>query len=254
MLWAIDVGNTHTVIGLHDGGQWHRPYRLSTAQISTEDDLAGSLEPLFRLDGHEFAADEVVAASVVPRVNEVISRFAERWLNRSVRFLISGDQVGLPVSYNPPQAVGADRIANAVGALASYAPAVIVVDFGTATTFDTIDQTGTYVGGSILPGLLVSLEGLVQHTAKLPQIALVAPQAAIGKSTVESLESGLIIGYAGAVDAIAHRIRGELGGEARVIATGGLGELFVGLCETLESYEANLTLEGLRLSSAKLRS
>ncbi len=252
MLWAIDVGNTHTVVGIHDGQQWSHPWRLATPQIHTEDDLAATIETLCRLDGLPFAAECIIAASVVPRVNEVLVRLGKRWLSSNVHFVTNGEQVGLPVDYSPAHAVGADRIANAIGALSEFAPPIIVVDFGTATTFDTIDSAGVYVGGAILPGLLVSLDALVSHTAKLPQIALKAPRAAIGKTTVESLESGLMFGYAGSIDAIAKRIKEELGPGVTVVATGGLGEVFTEICEEIAHFDANLTLKGLRISAQKM--
>lgn len=251
MLWAIDVGNTHTVFGLHDGIAWREPWRLATEQIQTEDSLAAMLDPLCRLGGIPFKASGVVVASVVPKVNDSLQRLAKKWLDCEVQFLNHGDQVGLKVDYNPIHAVGADRIANAVAALELFKPPIIVVDFGTATTFDTIDKDGTYVGGAILPGVLTSLDGLVQRTAKLPQIALKKPEQAIGKTTVQSLESGVMFGYAGAIDALAKRIRAELGGNVKVIATGGLGDEFSTLCEEIQGYEANLTLDGLRISAKK---
>lgn len=252
MLWAIDVGNTHTVVGVHDGQKWAKPWRLATAQINTEDDFAATVESLCRMDVIPFAADCVIVASVVPRVNESLVRFGERWVKAGVHFVNHGDQVGLPVDYSPSHAVGADRLANAIGALAKHKPPVIVVDFGTATTFDTIDSGGVYVGGAILPGLLVSLEGLVQHTAKLPQIELKVPKAAIGKTTVESLEAGLMFGYAGAIDSVAKRIKAELGPGVTVIATGGLGEVFSEMCGEIDAYDPYLTLDGLRISAQKM--
>ncbi len=252
MLWAIDVGNTHTVVGIYDGKEWSHPWRLATPQIHTEDDFAATIETLCRLDALPFAAECMIAASVVPRLNEVLVRFGKRWLSSEVHFVTNGDQVGLPVDYSPAHAVGADRIANAIGALAEYSPPIIVVALGTATTFDTIDSAGVYVGGAILPGLLVSLDALVSHTAKLPQIALKAPRAAIGKTTVESLESGLMIGYAGAIDAIAKRINKELGPDVTVIATGGLGEEFTQMCDEIAHFDPNLTLKGLRISAQKM--
>lgn len=248
MLWAIDVGNTHSVIGLHNGADWVASWRLSTPLIRTEDELAAQLKSLCDVANLDFSASAVAVASVVPAANEAFGRFAQKWFGRTAWFLVSGEQVGVKVTYDPPKAVGADRIANAVAAIELGLPPAIVVDFGTATTFDTIDGDGTYLGGAILPGVLVSLEGLVAHTAKLPQIALRAPQRAVGKTTIESLESGVMFGYAGAIDALSRRISAELGGDVTVVSTGGLGEAFANLCETISRHEPNLTLDGLRLA------
>ncbi len=247
MLWAIDVGNTHTVVGRHDGSSWHAVWRLETGR-GTEDELAATLAPLCGMAGLEFRGEGMVIASVVPTAEESWRRLAEEWLRVPYRFLRTGSQVGLEVTYDPPHAVGADRIANALAAIAAYGTPVIVVDFGTATTFDTIDAEGRYLGGAIMPGIQLSVDALSRHTAKLPTIALRAPERAIGRTTVAALESGVVLGYAGGVEAVASRIKGELGGSARVIATGGLGSVFHGLCPVIEAYDANLTLEGLRLA------
>jgi type III pantothenate kinase len=156
------------------------------------------------------------------------------------------------VDYDPPRAVGADRVANALAALEKYKTPVVVVDFGTATTFDTIDREGVYVGGAILPGVGISSQALVHHTAKLPQIDLVPPQRAVGKNTVESLQSGIMLGYAGAIDALARRIDLELGGGTTVVSTGGLGGVFVELCETIQEHNETLTLDGLVIAQGRL--
>jgi type III pantothenate kinase len=246
MLWAIDVGNTNTVVGLWDG-RWVAVWRFGTNAGETEDELAVKLKGFADLADLPFKATGVVIASVVPRMDHDLRRLCEKWLRAPVFFLSSGDQVGLPVDYDPPHAVGADRIANALAALALAQPPLVVVDFGTATTFDAVSREGVYVGGAILPGPSVSMEALFSRTAKLPQIPLVAPDRAIGTSTVASIQSGVMLGYAGAIDALAERIAGELGG-ARVLATGGLGGVFVGLCQQIETYEPNLTLDGLRIA------
>jgi type III pantothenate kinase len=148
--------------------------------------------------------------------------------------------------------VGADRIANALGALERYTPPVVVVDFGTATTFDAIDREGTYVGGAILPGIEISTQALVSRAAKLPQISYSAPRAAIGRTTVESLQSGIILGYAGSIDTLANRISAELGGGATIVSTGGLGGLFVGLSTEISEYVPELTLDGLRIAAERI--
>ncbi len=251
MLWAIDVGNTHTVVGLYDGG-WRHLWRLDTSHYSTEDELAVALRGLCTLEGADFVASGVVVASVVPRLDRALAAFCSKWLGREARFLRIGDQVGLKVDYTPSNAVGADRLANALGALARFSPPLVVVDFGTATTFDTVDATGAYVGGAIMPGPEVSAASLTSRTAKLPSVALEAPASAIGKSVVGSLQSGLVLGYADGIDGLVRRIKGELGGSVKVVATGGLGALFADLCSEIEEYDAHLTLDGLRIAYDRL--
>lgn len=252
MLLAIDVGNTHTVYGLWDGERWCALWRRSTAPDETEDQLAVWLKGLFDLSSIKFEVDAVVCASVVPAMNDVLDKLGERWLNTRPQFLKTGAQVGLEVRYEPPTAVGADRIANALGALESFPPPVIVVDFGTATTFDAIGRDGAYEGGAILPGIAIASQSLADKTAQLPRIPYEAPKTALGRNTVHSLQSGVMLGYAGAIDALARRIDAELGGGCRIIATGGLGATFLGLCESIERYEPTLTLDGLVVASTRL--
>lgn len=251
MLLAIDVGNTHTVYGLWDGEAWVANWRRATAPDETEDQLAGWLHGMFALCELPWKIDEAICGSVVPAMNGALDKLCDRWFGVRLRFLDRGNQVGLSVLYDPPSAVGADRLANALGALAKYEPPVTIVDFGTATTFDAIDQDGAYTGGAILPGLRIGSQALFDRAAKLPQVDFVAPATAVGKNTVHALQSGIMLGYAGAIDALARRIQAELGGGS-VIATGGLGAHFLGLCETLGCYEPTLTLEGLVIASKRL--
>jgi type III pantothenate kinase len=252
MLWAIDVGNTHTVVGLYDGS-WRHLWRLDTHHYSTEDELAQMLKGLCDIDGVGFFADGVAVASVVPRLDVVIEAFVQKRFGIPPFFLRTGDQVGLAVDYTPRDAVGADRLANAIGALARYKPPLIVVDFGTATTFDTVDGQGAYVGGAIMPGPEVAAASLASRTAKLPSVALEPPAAAIGKNVTNSLQSGLVLGYADAIDGLARRIKGELGGQAKVVATGGLGKVFAELCSEIEEYDPHITLDGLRIAWERTR-
>ena len=252
MLLAIDIGNTNSVYGLWDGASWIGVWRRATAAEETEDQLAVWLKGLFDLSGFPFKVDAVIGASVVPGLNQALEMLCTRWLQVEPRFLTNGLEVGMEVCYEPPTAVGADRIANALAVLELGPPPAVVVDFGTATTFDTIDAKGRYIGGAILPGVLISSQALASRTAKLPQISFEAPERAVGRNTVESLQSGVMLGYAGAIDALARKIKGELGGQARVISTGGLGKLFVSLCDEVESHHPNLTLDGLRIAHARL--
>lgn len=251
MLWAIDVGNTHTVIGLYDS-QWQAVWRLATHSGDTEDQLMATLGQLCSQSQLPFEATDVIVGSVVPSSNETWRLFASKWLKRQAVFVESGPQVGLEVTYDPPLAVGADRIANALAAIVLVGAPVIVVDFGTATTFDTVDSMGRYVGGSIMPGVLISLDALAAKAAKLPSVALDQPRTAIGRNTVDALRSGVMYGYAGAVDNVLRLIKSELGGQVPTIGTGGLATAFMGLCREIEREEPNLTLDGLRLAHRQI--
>lgn len=246
MLLAIDVGNTNIVCGLWDGDQWVALWRRATRPEDTEDELAAWLKSMFGLAGFPWKVDFAICASVVPSLDSALDQMCLRWLGVSLWMLRSGEQVGLPVDYNPPFAVGADRLANALGALALHSPPIIIVDFGTATTFDTIDKNGHYVGGAILPGVQISSQALFAKAAKLPSVAYKAPTSAIGRDTTQSLQSGIMFGYADAIDGLAKRISDELEGDVTILATGGLGGLFTGLCERISTYEPTLTLDGLR--------
>ncbi len=248
MLWAIDVGNTHTVLGVWDSGHWIHTWRLTTSSLRTEDEFAVQIAGLCQIASLPFAAEAVVVGSVVPNVELTLARFSEKYFYTAARFLRKGADVGVVVTYNPPEAVGADRLANALAALASYPPPIIVADFGTATTLDTIDGLGHYIGGVIFPGVAISLEALVQRTAKLPSVSFEPPASAIGRTTVESLQSGIVFGYADAIEGLIRRVNRELGGGATVISTGGQGKSFLGLCPSITKHEPHLTLEGLRLA------
>ncbi|MBV6459687.1 MAG: Type III pantothenate kinase [Fimbriimonadaceae bacterium] len=247
MLWAIDVGNTQTAIGLHDGRNWVTTIRLSTISDETEDELAAKLSSLLRLAGLDLRCDKLVIASVVPDQDRNWQRLAAKWLKVEARFLRSGGDVGIRVTYDPPHAVGADRLANAVASLAEFSPPIVVVDFGTATTFDVIDGEGTYVGGAILSGPVLAIESLATRTAKLPRVDLAKPDRAIGATTVQAIRSGVMYGYAGGIDRICDRIQADLGQGARLVATGGLAQEIIDMCDHTFDVRPMLTLEGLRL-------
>lgn len=252
MLLAIDVGNTQTVYGVWDRSAWRAQWRRATKYEDTEDEIIAWLKLMFELDEIPLHLDGVVAASVVPSLDLSICRLAEKWLKCPCYFLRHGDQVGIPVDYQPTTSVGADRIANVLAAKAIVEPPFIVVDFGTATTFDVVDARGHYLGGSIMTGVEVSSAALFGRTAKLPQVSLEVPEKAIGQSTPAALQSGIMFGYAGAVDAIVSRIRAELGSDAVALATGGLGGKFIGAAKTLDSYHPMLTLDGLVMALPSL--
>ena len=252
MLLAIDVGNTHPVCGVWDGKRWCAMWRRSTSVYVTEDELAVWLKGLFDLDHIPFQIDAAICGSVVPQVDVLWHKLAEKWLGTELFFLRKGSDVGMSVLYEPPHAVGADRIANALGALDRFTAPIIVVDFGTATTFDSIDRTGAYAGGAILPGVQLSSRALFDKAAKLPQVEFVAPEKALGTNTVQSLQSGIMFGYASAIDGLSRRINREMGGDATILATGGLGGLFLGISESIQSYEPTLTLDGLVIAHRRM--
>ncbi len=253
MLLAIDIGNTQTVVGIQADGAWRHVWRRETNARTTEDELAAWMHSLFQASQLPFAVEAIVCASVVPSANAAVEHLARKWFGVAPLFLSNQLPLGIEVRYDPPHAVGADRLANALGALAKYAPPIVVVDFGTATTFDSIGADGAYVGGAILPGVMISTQALVERTAKLPQIEFKAPPFAVGRSTVESLQSGIVLGYAGAIDALARRIRAELGETTTIISTGGLSGLFTGVCETIQHHEPTLTLEGMAIAYDRVR-
>ena len=247
MLLAIDVGNSHTVFGVWDGSSWLATWRHQTDVETTEDELAAWLFQMLSVAAITGKVSRIACASVVPGMNQILTLLGKKYFDCNILFLTGSSDHGVKVDYNPPNAVGADRIANAIAALAQYSAPIVVVDFGTATTFDVIDKDSVYVGGAIMAGPITSMQSLVSRTAKLPSIDLVAPETAIGKHTTHSIQSGVMFGYAGAIDALVGRIAEELGGKPKVIATGGLGGVFTGLCDSIESYDEMLTLDGIRM-------
>ncbi len=251
MLLAIDVGNTQTVFGLWTGSEWSPVFRFSTPNLGTEDEVFARLlalqSPAFQLKD----ITSVAIASVNPLVDNDLNRLATECLKVPIVNLSSKKKGVMEVLYEPADAVGADRIANALGALAFLTPPLVIVDFGTATTFDCIDANGSYLGGAILPGPDTLMEALTSKTAKLPSVPLVTPKKAIGQTTKESLQSGLVIGYAGSITHILASILKELP-DATCICTGGLAPTIQPLVPQIGPYYPNLTLDGIRLWVEKL--
>ena len=249
MLITVDVGNSHTVIGIHEGERLRNHWRISTVVDRTTDEHGALLNTLLGAAGMDpgFRPEGVAIACVVPPLNQVMEQLAERYFHCAPLMVGPGIKTGMPNLYENPKEVGADRIVNAVAAYERYAGACIVVDFGTATTFDYVTGKGEYAGGAIAPGLGVSMNALVEHAAKLYRVELVRPREAVGRTTIGSIQSGLIFGYTALVDGLVTRIIKERGEKTRVIATGGLADLIAPESETIEEVDEFLTLKGLRL-------
>jgi type III pantothenate kinase len=240
---AIDVGNTQTVFGLYHGAELREHWRVATERNRSGDELGALFGNFLDLS----AVEGVAVASTVPQLHRAYKDFAKEYARAELLEVGPGVKTGVPVRYDDPREVGADRIANAVGAVERYGAPCIVVDFGTSTNFDVVSPDGEYVGGVLAPGIEVSMEALAARAARLFRIDFSAPETVIAKNTASSLQSGLVYGFAGQVDGIVERIRGELGVEAQTVATGGLADLIVPHARTLERIDPFLTLEGVRL-------
>jgi type III pantothenate kinase len=256
VLVAIDVGNTQTVVGLFapgDGPGGSGPdllynWRISTVASRTADEIALVLDQLFQLRGLDPAETitGIAVASVVPRQRTALREMTEKWFKVETVIVEPGVRTGMPILYDNPKEVGADRIADAVAAFERYGGPTIVVDFGTATTFEVVSEKGEYLGGVIIPGIEISLEALFSRAALLPRVELVEPRSVLAKSTVESVQSGVIYGFAAQVDGLCGRLQDELG-PCTVVATGGLAGLIGPHTRAIEYHEPFLTLEGLRI-------
>jgi type III pantothenate kinase len=248
LLLTIDAGNTNTVLGVHDGATLRAHWRLTTRREQTSDEYGILVRSLFAASDIDPAAIGGVAlASVVPPLTSVLRDLARQYLHQEPLTIEPGVKTGMPVLYEPPGDVGADRIVNGVAAHAAYGGPVIVVDFGTATTFDVVTRKGEYLGGVICPGIGISADALFQRAARLPRVDVRRPERVVGRSTVGSIQSGLYFGYAAMVEGLIARIRAELGEPARVVATGGLAETLGAEIPSIEAIDPVLTLTGLRL-------
>ncbi len=247
MLVAIDAGNTHTVVGLYEGDKLLDHWRISTNAERTSDEHALVLTQFLAQHGLAFAQVKgLVVSSTVPRLTEVLRELAERYLAFPAVVLEPGTRSGMPILYDNPKEVGADRIANAVAAFDLHGGPTIVVDFGTATTVDATSARGEYLGGAILPGIEISLDALFERAAALSRVTVVEPRRVIGKSTVESIQSGVFYGFGAAVDGLCRRFEEDLG-PCTVVSTGGLGQLMTAYAGCIDHHEPWLTLHGLRL-------
>jgi len=248
MLLALDVGNTNTVVGVFEGQTLLRHWRLSTRREGTRDEYAMLIKGLFDFAGLDFQrVSAVIISSVVPPLQGPLEEMVRQYFGIEPMVVGPGIKTGMPILYESPRDVGADRIVNAVAAFEAYGGPCIVVDFGTATTFDAISACGEYIGGAICPGIGISAEALFQHAAKLPRVDVTQPKAIIGRNTVGSMQAGLFYGYLSLVEGVVARMRAELGGRATVIATGGLAQLLLAESTAVDHVDPLLTLTGLRI-------
>ena len=245
MLLTLDVGNTNTVIGCFDGPDLVDSWRIKTDARATADEIALLLRGLL---AEQPPPDGIAACSTVPAVlHELRQVFVRYYRDVPAVIVEPGVRTGVPILYDNPRELGADRIVNALAAYVLYGGPAIVVDFGTSTNFDVVSDRGEFLGGALAPGIEISIDALAARAARLLKVELVRPRTVIGKSTVEALQSGILYGFAGQIDGLVRRISAELGGDPAVIATGGLAPLVLDETETITEHEPDLTLIGLRL-------
>ncbi len=248
MLLVVDVGNTNTVLGLYDGPRLARRFRIQTDVRRTVDETGALMLDLFGHAALSSEVDHAIISCVVPDMLPTLRRTCSAWFTSDVLVVGPGLKTGMPILADNPREVGADRIVNGVAAFEEVQGACVVVDFGTATTFDCISARGEYLGGVIAPGFRISAEALFQRASKLPRVELARPPRVVGRNTVHSMQSGLYYGYVSLVDGVARRILQELNTpDAPVLATGGLAGVIAQSSETIQWVREDLTLEGLRL-------
>jgi len=248
VLLAIDVGNTNTVLGAFEGQALRHQWRVETSQSRTYDEWGILVRQLFAAAGLDPArVESVVVSSVVPPLAFSLEQMAQLYFGQKPLFVGPGVKTGMPILYENPREVGADRVVNAVAAYQRWKQGLIVVDFGTATTFDAVSPRGEYLGGAIAPGISISMEALFRNASKLPRVEFSRPPHVVGKNTVASMQSGLVYGYVGLVDGICERMTAELGFPVKVVATGGLAPLIAGVSRAISEVDEHLTLDGLRL-------
>jgi len=248
MLLVIDVGNTNIVMGVFEDENLKTNFRISTQWTRTSDEYGHHILSLLNYSGiQQKQIDAVIISTVVPPLTDTLAAMSRKYFNSEAVFVDPGTKTGLNIKYENPKEVGADRIVNAVAALALYGGPCIIVDFGTATTFCAVTKKGEYLGGAIAPGIGISVEALFRAAARLPRVQLVKPKSVIGRNTVESMQAGIYYGFVSQVDGIVRKIKSQMGASALVIATGGLADLISKDSETINEVAPLLTLEGLRL-------
>jgi type III pantothenate kinase len=248
MLLAIDVGNTNTVLGVYEGKSLKSHWRVETSGRRTSDEYGLFALQVFAHAGLSPSAITAIAvSSVVPTMQFALEQMSQRYFGVKPMFVGPGVKTGMPILYDNPREVGADRVVNGVAAWEKHKGALIVVDFGTATTFDAVSAKGEYLGGAICPGITIAMEALFKNASRLPRVEFARPPGVIGKNTVHSMQSGLVYGYVSLVDGICERMSKELGGAPRVFATGGLAPLIASESKAIDEVDEFLTLDGLRL-------
>jgi len=248
MLLALDAGNTNITIGAFNGKQLTGRWRLRTIRDQTPDEWGILLRNLFSLSGLDLAqVHGVVISSVVPAVDQPLTAMAQRYFDREPMFVTPATATGIKVLYDNPREVGADRIVNAVAGFEKYGGPCVIVDLGTTINFDVVSKDAEFLGGLIAPGIGMSINGLVARTARLPMVDFRAPEKLVGSNTVGSMQSGLYYGFIGMIDGIVERITAELGPDTKAVATGGQGDLIAAGSRLVKIYDADLTLEGLRI-------
>lgn len=255
MLLAIDAGNTNTIIGVYDGEDLACHWRVRTEKDMTEDEFYILIKNLFSSQGAAMESiSGTIISCVVPPMVKNLNKFCTQYLHHEPLWVDTTTFTEMPLLYDNPKEVGADRIVNAVAAFHKYRTSLVVVDFGTATTFDCISDQGAYLGGAISPGILISSEALFKKASKLPRVEIYRmPKGVIAKDTMSSMNAGIIYGYAGLVDGIVCRIKKEMKPTPKVIATGGLADLIAEVAQAIEVVEPHLTLEGLRIIYGKIQ-
>jgi type III pantothenate kinase len=247
MLLAIDIGNTNVVLGVFAGESLRESWRIGTKSSITADEYAVIVKDLFAFSGSDFGQiDGIIISTVVPPLLSIMTEMSRKYFKIEPMVVTSELKTGITLSYENPREIGADRIVNAAAAFKLYGGPLIIIDFGTATTFCAVTANGEYLGGAITPGVKISAEALYQRAAKLPRVELTRPRTIIGRDTVSAMQAGILYGYAGLVDGIVERMKKELSPEARVIATGGLAELITPETRSTIEVRPNLTLEGLQ--------
>lgn len=248
MLLVADVGNTNTKIGVFDGGELVAAWRLTSRREQTADEYGLFIETLLHTRGLDRRSIDAIAISnVVPPVQQTLEWMCEQYFGVAAYFVEPAEDPPLPLAIDNPREVGADRVVDAFAASALYGPPLIVVDFGTATTFDCVNERGEFIGGAIAPGIMTAVDSLVSRAARLYRVELVRPKDAVGRNTTTNIQSGAVYGFAGLVDGLIARMKIEMGGAPKVIATGGLASLISDVATSIQDVNADLRLIGLRL-------
>jgi type III pantothenate kinase len=248
MLLVIDVGNTNTVLGLYDGDELIIDWRIRTVVDHTVDEYGMLIYNLYKNSKlSPRAIKAIIISCVVPPMLHILEPLCKKYFNIKPMIVGPGIKTGMPIFYDNPREVGADRIVNAIAAFEKYGGDIIIIDFGTATTFDYVSLKGEYMGGCICPGIMISTDALFHKAARLPRVEIIRPKTVIGKDTVSSMQAGILYGYAGLVDGLVERIRTEVKSESKVIATGGLAKIIASETKSIQHIDDMLTLEGLQI-------